>query len=77
MAVHPSFRRGGRGDRLLKYCEEAAKEMGLKSIFVLTTRTEHWFLERGFIERNVDELPQERKHLYNLQRRSKVFVKKI
>lgn len=77
MAVHPSFRRGGRGDRLLKYCEEAAKEIGLNSIFVLTTRTEHWFLERGFIEQDVNQLPQERKNLYNLQRRSKVFVKKV
>lgn len=77
MAVHPGFRRGGRGDRLLKYCEEAAIESGLESIFVLTTRTEHWFLERGFIEQDVQNLPQQRKNLYNLQRRSKVFVKKV
>lgn len=77
MAIDPGFRRGGRGDRLLKYCEETAKELGLKSIFVLTTRTEHWFLERGFIEQDVNKLPQERKQLYNLQRRSKVFSKKI
>lgn len=77
LAIHPGFRRGGRGDRLLKYCEETARSAGLKSIFVLTTRTEHWFLEHGFIEQSVNHLPRERKHLYNLQRRSKVFTKKI
>jgi amino-acid N-acetyltransferase len=77
MAVHPAFRGGGRGDRLLKYCEEEARNIGLKSIFVLTTRTEHWFLERGFAERDVSSLPLQKKNLYNLQRRSKVFWKKI
>lgn len=77
MAVHPGFRRGGRGDRLLQYCEQAARNIGLKSIFVLTTRTEHWFLERGFVERDVGSLPRQRQRLYNLQRRSKVFRKKL
>lgn len=77
MAIHQSYRRGGRGDRLLNFCEEQARELGLKSLFVLTTRTEHWFLERGFVEADVNKLPTEKRKLYNLQRRSKVFVKKI
>lgn len=77
MAIHPSFRRGGRGDRLLSFCEAQAREMGLKSVFVLTTRTEHWFLERGFVETDVAKLPHEKQKLYNLQRRSKVFTKKL
>jgi amino-acid N-acetyltransferase len=77
MAIHPSFRRGGRGDRLLNYCLEAAKEQKLKSVFVLTTRTEHWFIERGFVEKNIEALPQQRKALYNLQRRSKIFIRAL
>jgi amino-acid N-acetyltransferase len=77
MAVHHAYRRGGRGDRLLQYCESIAKEQGLKSVFVLTTHTEHWFEERGFIERDVNALPQQRQQLYNLQRRSKVFTKQL
>ena len=77
MAVHPGFRRGGRGDRLLRYSEEFAKSQGLKTLFVLTTRTEHWFIERGFVEHDVSALPVERQTLYNLQRRSKVFIKKL
>ncbi|MCB5186223.1 amino-acid N-acetyltransferase [Methylobacillus gramineus] len=77
MAIHASFRRGGRGDRLLSYCEEQASELGLQSVFVLTTRTEHWFLERGFTETDVEKLPGEKQKFYNLQRRSKVFSKRI
>lgn len=77
MAVHKSFRRGGRGDRLLKYSEDQARERGIESLFVLTTRTEHWFLERGFVETDISSLPPAKQQLYNYQRRSKVFVKKI
>jgi amino-acid N-acetyltransferase len=77
MAVHPSFRGGGRGERLLHFCEEEAQKRGIRSLFVLTTRTAHWFVERGFVEADVATLPQTRQQLYNYQRRSKVFIKKI
>lgn len=77
MAIHQSFRGSGRGDRLFKYCEELARAKGLNSIFALTTRTAHWFLERGFAETDISVLPSAKQQLYNLQRRSKVFVKNI
>jgi amino-acid N-acetyltransferase len=77
MAVHPAFRRGGRGDRLLHYSEEQAQKRGIDTIFVLTTRTEHWFIERGFVETDIAVLPPAKQQLYNFQRRSKVFTKKI
>lgn len=77
LAIHPSYRGGGRGDRLFHYCEEQARELGFKTLFCLTTRTEHWFLERGFKEKSVKDLPEEKQKLYNLQRRSKVFVKPL
>jgi amino-acid N-acetyltransferase len=77
VAIHPAYRGGGRGNRLFTYCEEQAVAQGLKSVFVLTTRTEHWFLERGFVESNVADLPAEKQKLYNLQRRSKVFTKQL
>jgi amino-acid N-acetyltransferase len=77
LAIHPSYRGGGRGDRLFHYCEDRARELGFKHLFCLTTRTEHWFLERGFKEKSVSDLPEEKQKLYNLQRRSKVFVKPL
>lgn len=77
MAVDPSFRGSGRGDRLLHHCEEEARRCGIRSLFVLTTRTAHWFVERGYVEADVSTLPPARQQLYNYQRRSKVFIKKI
>ncbi|MEP6824609.1 MAG: N-acetylglutamate synthase, partial [Ramlibacter sp.] len=51
--------------------------MGLDSIFVLTTRTMHWFLRRGFVQADPDWLPEARKRKYNWDRKSMVFVKKL
>jgi amino-acid N-acetyltransferase len=75
LAVNPDFRRAGRGDALLEAVEEAAREQGLNELFVLTTRTAHWFIERGFRLASPEDLPTPRKALYNWQRRSKVLVK--
>jgi len=77
VAVMPDFRRSGYGDQLRLYIEARAKKMKLKQIFVLTTRTAHWFIERGFVESSVDALPAARREVYNLQRRSKVLVKTL
>jgi amino-acid N-acetyltransferase len=34
-------------------------------------------VERGFVEASVDQLPKKKQSLYNYQRRSKVFLKKL
>jgi len=75
LAVHPEYRGGGRGDQLLERMELQARQAGLDTVFVLSTRTSHWFRERGFVPAGVDQLPGKRRDLYNWQRRSKVFVK--
>jgi amino-acid N-acetyltransferase len=77
LAIDPAYRGGGRGDKLFNYCQNRAKELGFKQLFCLTTRTEHWFLERGFIEGSIEKLPQEKQNMYNFQRKSKVFIKKL
>lgn len=77
LAIDNAYRGGGRGDRLFNYCQTQAKANGFKQLFCLTTRTEHWFLERGFIEQPIEKLPQAKQMLYNFQRKSKVFVKSL
>ena len=77
LAVHPEYRNDGRGDLLLTTLETSARRTGIKRIFVLTTQTAHWFIERGFVESSVEKLPVAKKSLYNLQRNSKVFTKDL
>jgi amino-acid N-acetyltransferase len=77
LAVEPEFRRAGYGDQLRRHIEARAKKLKLKKLFVLTTRTAHWFIERGFAEASPDALPKARRELYNFQRRSKVFAKSL
>ncbi|MBU3599186.1 amino-acid N-acetyltransferase [Polynucleobacter sp. 30F-ANTBAC] len=77
LAVDPQAQESGDGERLLKRIEARAKAAGLKKIFVLTTRTEHWFLKRGFVRASVDDLPAERKELYNWERKSMVLIKNL
>jgi amino-acid N-acetyltransferase len=77
LAVNSFFRDGGRGERLLKFVEGKVKSMGLSSLFVLSTRTTHWFIERGFIEADVSQLPKARAANYNYDRRSKIFKKEL
>ncbi len=77
LAVTPEFRRAGLGDQLLKRVEQRARKQRMERLFVLTTRTAHWFRERGFSEIGPDALPRQKRDLYNYQRRSKIFVKRL
>jgi len=77
VAIHDEYRRNGRANKLLTHLERQAAKIGAHTLFVLTTQTSHWFLEMGFGESSVEALPVERQELYNLQRKSKVFVKRI
>ncbi len=77
LTVSPQSQSQGDGEKLLKRIEQRARAMGLQSIFVLTTRTMHWFLKRGFQPVDPDWLPEARKRKYNWDRRSQVLVKKL
>ncbi|MBS6361179.1 amino-acid N-acetyltransferase [Burkholderia sp.] len=77
LTVAPEAQGSGDGERLLKRIEQRARARGLTHIFVLTTRTEHWFLKRGFVKATVDDLPEDRRKLYNWQRKSLVLMKQL
>jgi amino-acid N-acetyltransferase len=77
VARHPDYQGGGRGDALLARIEMEARELGLSRLFVLTTRTAHWFRERGFLPAQLDDLPVKKREMYNYQRASKVFIKPL
>ena len=77
LAVNPFYRDGGRGERILNFAEKRAREKGFKTLFVLSTQTTQWFVERGFVESDVSKLPQEKQALYNYSRRSKIYSKPV
>jgi amino-acid N-acetyltransferase len=77
LTVSPHSQGQGDGEKILKRIEQRARAKGLDSIFVLTTRTMHWFLKRGFVAADPDWLPEARKRKYNWDRRSQVLVKRL
>ncbi len=77
MAVSDSYRSQGRGEQLLASLEYSAQQAGIHSLYVLTTQTAHWFLEHGFKPAEIGDLPVSKQALYNYQRNSRVFHKRL
>jgi len=77
LTVHGDYRSSGRGDSLLEAIEHRARQQGLRELFVLTTRTSHWFRERGFKNVELSKLPVRKRDMYNYQRNAKVLIKSI
>jgi amino-acid N-acetyltransferase len=77
LAVHQDYQQHGRGNDLMQHIEWQARKKHMKKLFTLSTQTTHFFIERGFVECNLDDLPIEKKSLYNYQRNSKILCKKL
>lgn len=77
LVVHPDYRQNNRGDLLLDAIEEQARQQGMESLFVLTTQTKHWFVERGFQDAKKEDLPEQKRSHYNPERQSKVLIKRV
>lgn len=77
LAVSGSYQSKGRGKQLLASLEKTALDDGVESLYVLTTRTAHWFLEHGFKPAEIRDLPVAKQALYNYQRNSRVFRKTL
>lgn len=77
VAVHPHYREAARGDALLQFLERRGRELGLRQLFVLTTRTAHWFRERGFVPAGLEDVPEPRRGRYDPDRNSKILIKSL
>ena len=75
LAIHPDYRKSSRGADLLAFLEQQARSHGRHQLYALTTHTAHWFIEQGFSEVSVDELPKDRQRKYDHSRNSKVLKK--
>ena len=77
LVVNKEYRARGRGDTMLGYLERLCFLNGATTVFVLSTQTMEWFVERGFSQVTVDELPPSRQATYNRKRNSKIYMKDI
>ena len=69
----------GIGQKLMLFAEDAAKQKGVKSIFLLTTRAFNYFQQKGgYKEGSLNDLPLARREKYETSgRNSKVLVKQV
>ncbi len=80
VAIHPEYQNQGRGKTLLQYIDRRLSRMKgtpIERLFVLSTRTAHWFQELGYEPAKLSDLPVERQSLYNYKRNSKVFIRTL
>ena len=77
LAVDPNYKGGERGERLMKDIIKRAQKSQLNQLLVLTTQSVDWFKERGFIAGEISDLPEQKKALYNYQRKSKILFKPL
>jgi amino-acid N-acetyltransferase len=74
IAVDKIYANYGIGKKLVAYLLEKAAELNLEKVFLLTTQTADWFLELGFLEGSIDDLPLEKKATYNKVRNSLILI---
>lgn len=77
VAVDRQYAHLGVGPRLIGYLLDRARRQGLSRVFVLTTQTGDWFLKQGFQEGDLSSLPEKKRALYDLSRRSRIFTKDL
>jgi amino-acid N-acetyltransferase len=77
LAVHSSYRDSARGQRLFSTVLNIAEKHSLKTLFVLSTQTVQWFIERGFTICEWTNVPDFLKALYNPQRNAKILFKSL
>jgi len=77
LAVHHSYQGSGLGKQLLQVAEHQAVKENIQQLYILTTRTSHWFIEKGFVEVSVASLPESIQTGYNNDRKSKIMMKTI
>lgn len=77
--VDPVFRGSGRGDSMLDYVEQEARQMGIRRLVLLTTRTADWFEQRDFVWKGPastsELLPERRRMRINPERNSQLYSK--
>lgn len=73
IVVDEMYAGAGIGKKMITFLIEKAVKLKLKQVFVLTTQTADWFLQLGFTETTIDELPEVKRESYNRKRNSLIL----
>ena len=77
VCVDPRFENQGIGNKLMRYVEDRARAMGLRTLFALSTQAYHYFQQKGgFVQGTPDDLPPARRERYDRSRRNSVVLLK-
>jgi len=74
IAVDSSYESMGVGKKIISFLVTRAVEQKFNTLFLLTTQTTDWFINRGFREGTVDDLPEVKREKYNTKRMSRVLL---
>ncbi|MBA7518194.1 Amino-acid acetyltransferase [subsurface metagenome] len=74
IAVDKKYAHLGIGNKIVAFLLEKARRLNLTRIFVLTTQASDWFLELGFEQGEVKELPEKKRELYDSSRNSRILI---
>lgn len=77
VAVHNDYQKQGRAGELIQHVQQQCLLNNINQLFILTTHTAHWFIEKGFIEGDLKQIPIQRRDMYNAQRNSKIYIKNL
>jgi amino-acid N-acetyltransferase len=74
IAVDHTYTGLGIGKRILSFLVDRARSLNIRNLYVLTTQTADWFLQFGFIEGEIQDLPANKRKDYNRLRNSRVLL---
>ncbi len=74
IAVDNKYAHLGIGNKIVAFLLEKARRLGLTRIFALTTQASDWFLQLGFEQGEVKELPEKKRELYDRSRNSRILI---
>ncbi|VAW60016.1 N-acetylglutamate synthase [hydrothermal vent metagenome] len=77
VAVHDDYQKQGRAGELIQHIQQQCIAQNINTLFILTTHTAHWFIEKGFVESDLKQIPIQRRDMYNAQRNSKIYIKPL
>ena len=77
LVVHPDYQRKGRGDTMLGYLERLCIDSGCHKVFILSTISAQFFIDRKFKLGKFEDLPVGKRANVDQGRGSKVYVKEI